>query len=103
MLGISEKFSSNLLYTGDACYWGSTALYKMGVFCSVRADWPRALQKAHGVVHPGLFLHAGNAERQLTREKHLHSHSAFLGTAARSCSSIARERKTKRAQWSRFS
>ena len=72
----------------------------MRVSCSACADWPRALQKhkQHATRNnPGVILHAGSpvqqvtlshdAERQLTREKLLHTHSACRSTAARAYSS----------------
>ena len=75
----------------------------MRVYCSACADWPRALQKhKQRATTPALsstqVTLSHEAERQLTREKLLHIHSACLSTAARACSSTGalakREEKT---------
>ena len=70
----------------------SCLLHKMGVSCSAYADWPRALQKHKQRVtlnNPALSPTqvTPDAERQLTREKLLHTHSACLSTAAHTYSS----------------
>jgi len=66
----------------------------MRVPCSACADWPRALQKHKQratrnspALSPTQVTLGHDAERQLTREKLLHTHSACLSTAARAYSS----------------
>ena len=61
----------------------------MRVPCSACADWPRALQKHkqraarnNPALSPTQVTPGHDAERQLTREKLLHTHSACLSTAA---------------------
>ena len=69
-------------------------LHKMRVSCSACADWPRALQK-HKQAQRRTTLaltstqvaRGRDAERLLTRERLLHTHSACLSTAARAYSS----------------
>ena len=75
--------------TTDSCL-----LHKMRVSCSACADWPRALRKhKHAQRRTTLALtstqvtRGRDAERLLTRERLLHTHSACLSTAARAYSS----------------
>ena len=84
--GASSPFrAAERAYMADSCL-----LQKMRVSCSACADWPRALQKhkqrvtLNNPAFPPTQVTPGHdAERQLTREKHLHTHSACLSTAAR--------------------
>ena len=72
----------------------SCLLHKMRVSCSACADWPRSLQK-HKQAQRRTTLalistqvtRGRDAERLLTRERLLHTHSACLSTAARAYSS----------------
>ena len=79
------------LTSSDGLSLAGWQLHKMRVPCSACADWPRALQKQHGPEQPGIFpmqvTPGHDAERQLARDRHLHTHSACLSTAARSQSS----------------
>ena len=75
--------------TTDSCL-----LHKMRVSYSACADWPRTLQK-HKQAQRRTTLaltstqvtRGRDAERLLTRERLLHTHSACLSTAALACSS----------------
>jgi len=71
------------------CHTYGLVLVRVRVSCSTCADWPKALQNTCGVEHPGVFPHEGNVGiRQRapsdTRQAYAHTHSACLGTAARS-------------------
>jgi len=66
----------------------------MRVSCSACADWPRSLQKHkqratlnNPAFSPTQVTPGHDAERQLTREKQLLTHSTCLSMAARACSS----------------
>ena len=72
----------------------SWLLHKIRVYCSACADWPRFLQKHkqratrnNPALSPRQITPGHDAERQLTREKLFHAHSACLSTAARAYSS----------------
>ena len=90
--GFGRGYSTNQacdLKMTDSCF-----LHKMRVSCSACADWPRALQK-HKQAQRRTTLaltstqvtRGRDAERLLTRERLLHTHSACLSTAARAYSS----------------